>query len=301
MIGEHGLYLGGAAGYEIDRFDPAFGSPPEAVVLATSEGLHPPSYLLVIEDMEVTIAAITSADSDRVRADVVYLPYPEGGAVFSVGSCSWCGSLSSSTSMSTTSRASPRTCCAASSRDDFRGRGQRRVRGVWSFEHAPGRDMRATPDEIAASFRAPPLHATPPRRGERSHVVIAEQLRRQIQLGMIPPGAALPPERELTRIYHAGRATVQQALNLLHGDGLIRRVRGRGGGTFVEDSIETEHNLDVAIQRVIADRTRIEEAIAFRALIEPGVAGRSFPPAYERRPRADPRGTDAPLRLGSRI
>jgi DNA-binding FadR family transcriptional regulator len=103
--------------------------------------------------------------------------------------------------------------------------------------------------------------------------VIAEQLRRQIQLGMIPPGAALPPERELTRIYHAGRATVQQALNLLHGDGLIRRVRGRGGGTFVEDSIETEHNLDVAIQRVIADRTRIEEAIAFRALIEPGVAG----------------------------
>jgi N,N-dimethylformamidase len=50
----------------------------------------------VIEDMEVTIASITSADSDRVRADVVYLPYPEGGAVFSVGSCSWCGSLSTS-------------------------------------------------------------------------------------------------------------------------------------------------------------------------------------------------------------
>jgi N,N-dimethylformamidase len=94
MIGEHGLYLGGAAGYEIDRFDPAFGSPPEAVVLATSRGLHPPSYLLVVEDMEVTIPAITSADSDRVRADVVYLPYPAGGAVFSVGSCSWCGSLS---------------------------------------------------------------------------------------------------------------------------------------------------------------------------------------------------------------
>ena len=26
--------------------------------------------------------------------DVVYLPYEGGGAVFSVGSCSWCGSLS---------------------------------------------------------------------------------------------------------------------------------------------------------------------------------------------------------------
>jgi N,N-dimethylformamidase len=96
MIGEHGLYLGGAAGYEIDRFDRAFGSPPEAVVLATSQGLHPPSYLLVVEDMEVTIPAITGADSDRVRADIVHLPYPNGGAVFSVGSCSWCGSLSTS-------------------------------------------------------------------------------------------------------------------------------------------------------------------------------------------------------------
>jgi GntR family transcriptional repressor for pyruvate dehydrogenase complex len=133
-------------------------------------------------------------------------------------------------------------------------------------------DPTMRPDEIAASFPAPSVHATPLRRGERSHVVIAEQLRRQIQLGMIPPGAALPPERELTRIYHAGRATIQQALNVLQGDGLIRRVRGRAGGTFVEDSIETEHHLDVAIQRVIADRTRIEEAIAFRALIEPGVA-----------------------------
>jgi N,N-dimethylformamidase len=29
-----------------------------------------------------------------VRADLTYLPYPNGGAVFSVGSCSWCGSLS---------------------------------------------------------------------------------------------------------------------------------------------------------------------------------------------------------------
>ena len=93
-FGDYGLYMGGAAGYEIDRHDPAFGSPEEAVVLATSQGLHPPSYLLVVEDMEATIPAITGPESDRVRADVVYLPYPAGGAVFSVGSCSWCGSLS---------------------------------------------------------------------------------------------------------------------------------------------------------------------------------------------------------------
>ena len=56
--------------------------------------MHPPSYLLVVEDMEVTLPAISGPDCDRVRADVTYLPYPNGGAVFSVGSCSWAGSLS---------------------------------------------------------------------------------------------------------------------------------------------------------------------------------------------------------------
>ena len=94
IIGEHGLYLGGAAGYEIDRHDPAHGSPEEAVVLATSQGMHPDSYLLVIEDMLFTIPDIAASQSDRVRADMTYLPYANGGAVFAVGSCSWCGSLS---------------------------------------------------------------------------------------------------------------------------------------------------------------------------------------------------------------
>jgi N,N-dimethylformamidase len=94
VIGEHGLYLGGAAGYEIDRHDSALGSPDEAVVLATSQGMHSPRYLLVVEDMEATVAEVTGETCDRVRADLVWLPYPHGGAVFSVGSCSWCGSLS---------------------------------------------------------------------------------------------------------------------------------------------------------------------------------------------------------------
>jgi GntR family transcriptional repressor for pyruvate dehydrogenase complex len=127
----------------------------------------------------------------------------------------------------------------------------------------------ATPDDGTRASPVSPLTAARPRRGERSHVVIAEQLRRQIHLGLIPPGAALPPERELTRVYGAGRGTIQQALNLLQSDGLIRRVRGRSGGTFVEDAIESELNLDAAIQRVIADRARIEEAVQFRTLIEP--------------------------------
>jgi N,N-dimethylformamidase len=94
VIGDYGLSLGGAAGYEIDRHDPALGSADESVVLMTSQGMHPDSYLLVVEDAEVMIPNVTGGSNPRVRSDVVYLPYEGGGAVFSVGSCSWSGSLS---------------------------------------------------------------------------------------------------------------------------------------------------------------------------------------------------------------
>lgn len=94
VIGDYGLYVGGAAGYEIDRHDPALGSPVESAVLMTSQGRHSKDYLLTIEDMDVTLANANGVNNDNVRADVVLRPYPGGGAVFSVGSCSWAGSLS---------------------------------------------------------------------------------------------------------------------------------------------------------------------------------------------------------------
>jgi N,N-dimethylformamidase len=94
VIGDYGLSLGGAAGYEIDRHDPSLGSPERSAVLMTSQGMHPDSYLLVVEDAEVMIPNVTGSTNARVRSDVVYLPYKGGGAVFSAGSCSWCGSLS---------------------------------------------------------------------------------------------------------------------------------------------------------------------------------------------------------------
>jgi N,N-dimethylformamidase len=47
-----------------------------------------------VEDLDVTIPNVDGPSNDRVRSDVVYLPYEGGGAVFSVGSCSWAGSLS---------------------------------------------------------------------------------------------------------------------------------------------------------------------------------------------------------------
>lgn len=94
VIGDYGLCLGGAAGYEIDRHDTGLGSPDDSVVLMTSAGMHGDVYLRVTEDAEVTIADVTGSRSPDVRSDVVLRTYPGGGSVFSVGSCSWAGSLS---------------------------------------------------------------------------------------------------------------------------------------------------------------------------------------------------------------
>ena len=44
--------------------------------------------------LDATGRELIGLTTDRVRADLTYLRYPAGGAVFSVGSCSWCGGLS---------------------------------------------------------------------------------------------------------------------------------------------------------------------------------------------------------------
>ena len=59
---------------------------------------------------------------------------------------------------------------------------------------------------------------------------IAEQLLGQIGSRQLRPGDPLPPERELTRLYGAGRSSVREALRMLESRGLIE---SRGSGTFV--------------------------------------------------------------------
>ena len=95
MIGNFGLAMGGAAGDEMDRLDFELGTPPEAILLASSTG-HNHHYQQVIEDIPQLKSERVYGGSTHppVRADMVYFETPHGGAVFSVGSMSWCGSLS---------------------------------------------------------------------------------------------------------------------------------------------------------------------------------------------------------------
>jgi N,N-dimethylformamidase len=89
-IGTSGLG-GGAAGQEIDRYDTRLGSPPHAVVLASATDFGP-DMVRTKEEFEGSVEY--PRPDPYVRGDVVFYETPGGGAVFSVGSISWFGSLS---------------------------------------------------------------------------------------------------------------------------------------------------------------------------------------------------------------
>ena len=89
-FGDHGTQGGGAAGEEIDRFDTSLGSPPHALVIASSEN-HRPGMLRVKEEF---LMMRPLGNDPEVRADMTFFETPAGGAVFSTGSISYAGALS---------------------------------------------------------------------------------------------------------------------------------------------------------------------------------------------------------------
>jgi len=91
-IGDFGLVGGGAAGYEIDRYDLLLGTPPETRLLAYSEG-HSDNYPHVGEEIFFNFPMMGGTMDFQVRADITYFTTRNGGAVFSTSSISWCGSL----------------------------------------------------------------------------------------------------------------------------------------------------------------------------------------------------------------
>ena len=83
----------GAAGLEFDRFDHDLGTPDHALLLATAAQFSD-AYDHVVEEVLVADSKQSGSLNERVRADMVYMEYPNGGAVFSVSSISWDSCLS---------------------------------------------------------------------------------------------------------------------------------------------------------------------------------------------------------------
>jgi N,N-dimethylformamidase len=91
VLGMRGHMGGGAAGHELDRHDVALGSPRHALVVASANCSHVPGYEMVNEDRLGHTPP--RALIDLIRADMTFFETPAGGAVFSVGSMSFVGSL----------------------------------------------------------------------------------------------------------------------------------------------------------------------------------------------------------------
>jgi GntR family transcriptional repressor for pyruvate dehydrogenase complex len=106
----------------------------------------------------------------------------------------------------------------------------------------------------------------------RAHAYIAEQLRREITLGLLRTGDALPPERELAAMFGVARATIQRAVRVLEADGLVTARRGRGGGIFVVGPPGDAASRRRLISEVRRKRCLLEEAVAFRLAVEPAAA-----------------------------
>jgi N,N-dimethylformamidase len=88
---------GGAAGEELDRYDYGLKPPPTTLVLSTASGFGN-DYIFVVEEVNNTTNVSTTGGPNQppnplVRSDMTLSYYPRGGAVFSVSSISYTGSL----------------------------------------------------------------------------------------------------------------------------------------------------------------------------------------------------------------
>ena len=93
VLGDYGLSGGGAAGFELDRAEPMLGTPDNAVILARSENPLPSFFTVLEEWLSNVISMNGEPIADLARGEIVYFDTPSGGAVFSVGSITFCGSL----------------------------------------------------------------------------------------------------------------------------------------------------------------------------------------------------------------
>ncbi len=81
------------------------------------------------------------------------------------------------------------------------------------------------PEKTAHKFRA--RHVTRPRDQ------VEQQIREAILSGDFAQGEKLPPETELAALFGVSRPTVREALGALVSAGLIRKIPGVAGGSFV--------------------------------------------------------------------
>ena len=107
------------------------------------------------------------------------------------------------------------------------------------------------------------------RAGGRTPEDVRRVLADRISAGQLRPGQRLGAERALAAELGVSRATLRQALAVLAESGVVRRVPGRGGGTFVsKDKIERDPSRVVGVPALL----RSQGVVAGTRVISAGLA-----------------------------
>lgn len=94
-----------------------------------------------------------------------------------------------------------------------------------------------------------------------------------IELGLLSPGEQLPSDAEVASALDVSEITARRGLKSLAEDGLLRRVRGRSGGTFVADHPEPAAiHADAAVAAYRADAAEVHRLIDQRIALETSMA-----------------------------
>lgn len=91
------------------------------------------------------------------------------------------------------------------------------------------------------------------------------RLLQTVRLGIVQPGEALPPERDLAARLSVSRDTVRDAIRELSDAGYLVSRRGRYGGTFVTDSLP-----DVTATGIPITAADIDDVLGLREILELG-------------------------------
>jgi GntR family transcriptional regulator, transcriptional repressor for pyruvate dehydrogenase complex len=101
---------------------------------------------------------------------------------------------------------------------------------------------------------------------KKNYEIIAEELERIIESGIIKPGEKLDTIENLAKQYHVGRSTIREALSNLKARGLIESRQG--GGTYVMNhplqAIDSLQNLQTT------NKTELVQIMQVRKIIEVG-------------------------------
>ncbi|MCO5072165.1 MAG: hypothetical protein M9944_13245 [Rhizobiaceae bacterium] len=92
-IGDFGLTGGGAAGFEVDMYDLAIGTPPHTLLIASSFE-HTRNYQLATEELRVSRSGMNGEEHPDVRGDITFFHTANNGGMFASSSITWCASLS---------------------------------------------------------------------------------------------------------------------------------------------------------------------------------------------------------------